>query len=147
MKSPALQVPVEVRAAFPDRCNRLLEDGVEHEQARILHPALCAVLAASGASLAHQTSAAHRLTRGTRLLVDVTVDSHGHVDLVEADAVPRHLRLALARAQRAFEVDDVGSLASICEDIQGLVDAAMAWGRRREQRARASLTGDHRGLP
>jgi hypothetical protein len=148
VKSPVLHIPVEARAAFPDRCNRLSDDSVEHEQAKILHPALCALLDAAGSSRATQSAAACQLTRGTRLLVDVTVNAQGYVALVEPeDKVPRYLHVALACAQRAFETDDVGALASVCEDIQGLVDAAMAWGLRREQRTRAALTGDHRGLP
>lgn len=147
MKSPILQIPVEVRAAFPDRCNGLPDDSVEHAQAKVLYPALGAVLDASGASQARQSDAAHRLTRGTRLLIDVTVDSQGYVALAEADAVPRHLRLALAHAQRAFETDNVGALATVCENIQGLVDAAMAWGRRRERQQRAALTGNPQEVP
>lgn len=44
----------------------------------------------------------------------------------ERDALPRHLRLALSNAQQAFEAGEYRSLATINEDIQPLVDAAMA---------------------
>ena len=60
-------------------------------------------------------------------------DRHPLIAIGE-DTVPRHLRFALASAQRAFEEYDLGSLATVNEDIQGLVDAAVAWGHnhRRE---------------
>lgn len=46
--------------------------------------------------------------------------------------IPRHLRIALANATRAFERDDLAALKTINENLQPLVDAAIAWGRRRE---------------
>lgn len=49
--------------------------------------------------------------------------------------LPRHLRLAIANATRAFERDDLGALATINETIQPLVDAAIAYGRRRQDAA------------
>lgn len=50
---------------------------------------------------------------------------------LDRDDVPRHLRIAIVNAQRAFEKDDLGALATINEDIQGLVDAAIGYARRR----------------
>lgn len=49
---------------------------------------------------------------------------------MDDDTLPRHLRVAMSNAQRAFERDDIGSLSTINEDIQGLVDAAVNWGKR-----------------
>jgi hypothetical protein len=44
--------------------------------------------------------------------------------------IPRHLLLALAHATRAFERGDLGSLATIKENVQPLTDAAIGWHRR-----------------
>lgn len=53
------------------------------------------------------------------------------------EAVPRHLRIALLSATRAFEEDDFAALGTINEDIQGLVDAAMACRNRAITAAKA----------
>lgn len=44
--------------------------------------------------------------------------------------VPRHLRLALASATRAFQSGDLSTLGTANEDLQPLIDAAVAWGRK-----------------
>jgi hypothetical protein len=44
--------------------------------------------------------------------------------------VPRHLRIAIANATRAFAQGDLAALATINEDIQPLVDAAISWSHR-----------------
>lgn len=49
--------------------------------------------------------------------------------------LPRHHRLAIANATRAFERGDLASLATINEDIQPLVDAAVAWHFRQAKAA------------
>lgn len=54
----------------------------------------------------------------------------GLADGLVDGSVPRHLLIALARAQEAFERDNLRGLASINEDLQQLVDAAIAWGHR-----------------
>ena len=59
---------------------------------------------------------------------------------MSADDVPRHLRVAIANATRAFQRRDPAALATINEDIQPLVDAAMAWVLA--ERARADTAGD-----
>lgn len=43
--------------------------------------------------------------------------------------IPRHLRVALASATRAFRSGDLSSLGTANEDLQPLLDAAIAWGR------------------
>lgn len=50
----------------------------------------------------------------------------------QADTVPRHLRLALRNAERAIRDQDDAALGTVSEDIQGLVDAAMARIRQAE---------------
>ncbi len=50
------------------------------------------------------------------------------------DTIPRHVRIALANATRAFDTDDLARLGTILEDLQGLVDAAIRWGRRQGPR-------------
>lgn len=55
----------------------------------------------------------------------------------EPDEIPRHLRCALANAQRAFEQGDIGSLATINETIQPLTDAALAFHYRQSSALRA----------
>lgn len=52
--------------------------------------------------------------------------------------VPRHLRIALSHAERAFEKGDIGALATINEDIRQLADAAVSWGRRERAAARVA---------
>ena len=56
------------------------------------------------------------------------------------DTVPRHLRLAIANATRAFEDGDLARLGTVNEDIQQLVDAAVVWGRRQAASPSASRT-------
>ncbi len=66
----------------------------------------------------------------------MTVDELGaklRRDAREAGEVPPHLRIAIANATRAFRDDDLRALATVNENLQPLVDAAIAWGRRREQ--------------
>jgi hypothetical protein len=87
----------------------------------------------------HQRGPLH----GAGLITDeeyaALAEDHGAVARLEgydalraaAAETPRHLRVALSNAQRAFERDDLGALATINEDIQGLVDAAVAYARRR----------------
>ena len=51
---------------------------------------------------------------------DPNLDAARHV-------VPRHLRIALANAARAFTKREPASLATINENVQPVVDAAMGW--------------------
>ena len=44
--------------------------------------------------------------------------------------IPRHIRIAIASATEAFEQDNVVRLGTFNEDLQPLIDAAVAWGRR-----------------
>lgn len=44
--------------------------------------------------------------------------------------VPRHLLLALANATEAFARGDIAALGTINENVQPLVDAAIAWAHR-----------------
>lgn len=46
------------------------------------------------------------------------------------DEIPRHLRIALHNAQRAFEKGDTSTLGTINENVQPVVDAAVAWRNR-----------------
>lgn len=68
---------------------------------------------------------------------------------MSADDIPRHFRLALVHATRAFDADDLARLGTINEDLQGLVDAAIAHRNRhaakeyeRGRRAVATLNAD-----
>ena len=45
--------------------------------------------------------------------------------------IPRHLRIAIASATRAFESGDLSTLGSANEALQPLLDAAIKWGRKR----------------
>lgn len=49
-----------------------------------------------------------------------------------SDDVPRHLRIAIVHATRAFETGNFRALATINEDIQHLVDAAIGAVRREQ---------------
>ena len=44
------------------------------------------------------------------------------------DTLPRHFRIALATATKAFQKGDFRNLGTLNEDLQPLVDAAIAWG-------------------
>ena len=44
--------------------------------------------------------------------------------------IPRHLRIALASATRAFQSGDLSTLGTANEDLQPLIDAAVALGRK-----------------
>ncbi len=44
--------------------------------------------------------------------------------------IPRHLRVALASATRAFESGDLSTLGTANEALQPLIDAAIKWGRK-----------------
>jgi hypothetical protein len=50
--------------------------------------------------------------------------------------VPKHLARAVVLATRAFDEDDIGSLATINEYIQPFAEAAIRWGRRLADKAR-----------
>ena len=50
--------------------------------------------------------------------------------------LPHHVRFTLLSVQRAFEQDRPQDLATILEDIQPVVDAAIAWGNRRVEAAK-----------
>ncbi len=73
-------------------------------------------------ALAEQSALPAYPNRGTTTHRTAAEDAHEHV--------PRHLRLALASATRAFERGELLSLATINETIQPLVDAAIAYARR-----------------
>lgn len=55
--------------------------------------------------------------------------------------LPPHFRFALAQAQKAFETGNIRSLASVNENLQGLVDAALRYAQRVE---RTDLETRHR---
>lgn len=44
--------------------------------------------------------------------------------------IPRHLAQAIASATRAFQAGDLSRLGTANENLQPLLDAAIAWGRR-----------------
>jgi ribosome modulation factor len=56
-----------------------------------------------------------------------------------SDDLPRHVRPTLINVQRAFENDEPRVLHTILEDIQPVVDAAIAWGLRKMKRAEAAI--------
>lgn len=67
-------------------------------------------------------------------VIDAVADLAASLEAGPAE-IPRHLRIALANAQRAFENDDPRTLAAVHEDLQGLVDAALAYASRRAAKA------------
>lgn len=60
-------------------------------------------------------------------------------------SIPRHLRIALASATRAFQSGDLSTLGTANEDLQPLLDAAIAWGRR-QAKAPPALPFEARAL-
>jgi hypothetical protein len=59
-------------------------------------------------------------------------------------AQPEPIYAALAHAQAAFERDDIGALGTINEHVQPVVDAMLAWARRREARKPEPLSAVER---
>lgn len=89
-----------------------------------------AIILAASKDLA--ASVAHHAARADK--AEAALDRHGG----KLD-IPMHLRFAIAGAERAFRAGDFGALATVNEDIQPLVDAAVASIRQVMQASRAVL--------
>jgi hypothetical protein len=112
----------ELRDAAYGLARALIRTEAERDAARADYDTLSADMAA----------AQRDLESVSKQLSSATAEAARLAGVRSSDDVPRHLRIALAHATRAFETGNFGALATINEDIQQLADAALGAVRREQ---------------